>query len=60
MKNQKEYNMLYYSRFTGQTLCRIFIGFAVNAVNHQIYAFLIFIKQIRYQSPYPSRIGYDR
>lgn len=28
-----------------------FIGFAVNAVNHQIYAFLISVKQIRYQPP---------
>lgn len=32
-KSQKEYNILYSSRFSRQTLCRISIGFAVNAVN---------------------------
>ena len=44
-KSKKEYNILCYSSFPSQTLCRIYIGFAVNAVNRQIYAFLIFIKK---------------
>ena len=43
-KSKKEYNILCYSSFPSQTLCRISIGFVVNAVNHWIYAFLISVK----------------